>query len=203
MASLPLSLLTPDEYLALEYTSEFKSQYLSGELFATAGASRAHLLIVTNLVREISTRLRGRPCETYAADMRARTSPAGLYTYPDVVVVCGEPEFAAMPGETLLNPTLLVEVLSPSTEKFDRGQKFARYRDLPTLLEYVLVSQDEARVEKFVRQPDGQWLYSSVEGLECSVVLTSAGGDLPLSFVYERVVFARETKDSKAVIDGG
>lgn len=132
---------TPEEYLTLERQAQCKSAYYAGEIFATAGASRWHNLIVTNVLRELSLQLKGRPCTTYPSDMRVKVSPTGLYTYPDVTVVCGEAQSEDHQQDTLLNPTLIVEVLSESTEAYDRGGKFAHYRKLPSLLEYVLITQ--------------------------------------------------------------
>ena len=131
---------TPEEYLALERQAQYKSEYYAGEIFAMAGASRWHNLIVTNVLRELSLQLKGRPCTTYPSAMRVKISPTGLYTYPDVTVVCGAARFEDTQQDTLLNPTLIVEVLSESTEAYDRGGKFAHYRKLNSLLEYVLIT---------------------------------------------------------------
>ena len=132
--------------------------------------------------------LKGRACETYAGDMRVHVPATGLYTYPDVTVICGEPRFEDSEVDTLLNPTLLIEVLSPSTEGYDRGKKFAQYRTLESFREYVLVSQEEVRVEIFTRQDDGHWLLSEEAGrLEETVPLASIGCELRLADVYERV----------------
>src|SRR5206468_6291774 len=119
------------------------SEYINGQIYAMSGASREHNLIVVNLIRELSSQLRGRPCEVYASDMRVKVRPTGMYTYPDVVAVCGEPRFEDEQVDTLVNPAVIVEVLSPSTEAYDRGQKFAHYRKLESLTEYVLVAQNE------------------------------------------------------------
>ncbi len=156
------SRFTPEQYLALERKAAFKSEYFDGCIRAMAGASRAHNLIALNLGSEIRSQLRDRPCETYVSDMRVRTGPSGLYTYPDVVVVCGEPRFEDDELDTLLNPTVIVEVLSPSTEAADRGRKFASYRRLASLQEYVLVAQDRACVERYTRQGD-EWLLTELE----------------------------------------
>jgi Uma2 family endonuclease len=149
--------LSASEYLASERGGSRKHEYSRGETFAMAGASRAHNLIVTNLVRELSTALRGQPCEVYPSDMRVRVASADLYTYPDVVVVCSPPEFEDEHSDTLQNPTLLVEVLSDGTEAYDRGKKFEIYRSIPSLSEYVLVSQDEPLIERYCRQTGGVW----------------------------------------------
>ncbi len=133
--------LTPEEYLAIERRSETRNEYLDGEMVAMTGGSRNHNLIVMNIGRELSLQLKKRPCEVYASDQRVRIPATGLYTYPDVVVVCAEPRFEDEELETLLNPTLLIEVLSPTTEAYDRGKKFEHYQTIPSLSEYLLVSR--------------------------------------------------------------
>ena len=184
--------LSPEEYLARERRAEVKSEYHDGEVFAMSGASRAHNLIVTNFVRELSLRLRDRDCEVYPSDMRVKVDPTGLYTYPDVIVVCGEPAFEDEHIDTLLNPTLLIEVLSESTEASDRGKKFEHYRKLETLQGVVLVTQDEAHAERFTRQPDGQWLLGEASGLEAALHLASIDVTLPLADIYDKVLFDDE-----------
>lgn len=184
--------LSPEEYLARERRAEIKSEYHDGEVFAMSGASRAHNLIVTNFVRELSLRLRDRDCEVYPSDMRVKVDPTGLYTYPDVIVVCGEPAFEDEHIDTLLNPTLLIEVLSESTEASDRGKKFEHYRKLETLQGVVLVTQDEAHAERFTRQPDGQWLLGEASGLEAALHLASIDVTLPLADIYDKVLFDDE-----------
>ena len=179
--------LTPQEYLAVEREAEFKSEYFNGEMFAMSGASRKHNLIVTNIVRELSQQFRGRPCEVYSSDMRVKVSATGLYTYPDSIVVCSEPKFEDAHVDTLLNPTLIVEVLSASTAAYDRGQKFAHYRGIESLSEYVLVSQDECKVEHFAKQSDRQWLQTVVQSLEAEINLDSIQGVLRLREIYDRV----------------
>src|SRR5437867_12261501 len=133
--------LSPEEYLSLDRKSEVRSEYFDGDMVAMSGGSREHNLIVTNLVRELSLHLKGRPCEVYPSNMRVKISATGLYTYPDVVVVCSDPQFEDESVDTLINPTLIAEVLSDSTEAYDRGAKFAHYRKIDSLLEYLLVSQ--------------------------------------------------------------
>ena len=184
--------LSPEEYLARERRAEIKSEYHDGEVFAMSGASRAHNLIVTNFVRELSLRLRDRDCEVYPSDMRVKVDPTGLYTYPDVIVVCGEPAFEDEHVDTLLNPTLLIEVLSESTEASDRGKKFEHYRKLEMLQGVVLVTQDEAHAERFTRQPDGQWLLGEASGLEAALHLASIDVTLPLADIYDKVLFDDE-----------
>jgi Uma2 family endonuclease len=187
MSSQTKTQLTPEEYLAIERRAETKSEYFKGEMYAMVGASREHNLISSNIAGELRQQLKGRPCETYSNDMRVRVPSTGLYTYPDVVVVCGEPAFEDEHVDTLLNPTLVVEVLSDSTESYDRGRKFAHYRSVESVVEYLLVAQDEYRVEQFVRQADGRWLLSDVRTLEGSVELASVGCALQLREIYDRI----------------
>jgi Uma2 family endonuclease len=189
MSSRPKSYLTPEEYLAIERKSETKSEYLKGEMFAMVGASRKHNLIAGNIFGELRQKLKGRPCEAYTNDMRVRIPATGLYTYPDVVVVCGEPQFEDDYLDTLLNPTLIVEVLSESTESYDRGKKAGFYRSVEFIAEYLLVSQDEYRVEQYVKQADGKWLLTDIRSLESTVELISLQCTLPMKDIYDRVAF--------------
>lgn len=152
-----------------------------------AGHDAIH--ISTNVAAAFTVGLRGKPCETFANDMRVQVSPSGLYTYPDVVVVCGEPRFRDGGEDTLLNPAVIVEVLPPSTEAYDRGEKFAPYWRLESVSDYLLIAQDKRRVEHFVRQPDNQWLVSEATTLDVVVHLFSIDCDLPLSEVYDKMVF--------------
>ena len=187
MSLQPKTRLTPEEYLAIERKAEYKSEYFNGEMFAMAGASERHVLIVTNVVAELRGQLRRRPCTVYSTDLRVRVSPAGLYTYPDVVVVCGQAQFADDQKDTLLNPTLIVEVLSESTKDYDRGGKFEHYRTLMSLSEYVLIDQDKHHVEHFVRQPENRWLLSETNRLEDTIHVSSISCDLALAEVYDKV----------------
>ncbi len=158
MSTVPKALLNPQQYLTRERDAAFKSEYYRGEMFATAGASREHNLIVANFVGELRNLLKSRACEVYPSDLRVRVNPAGLYTYPDVTVICGTPQFEDDQFDTLLNPTTVIEVLSKSTESYDRGTKSAMYRQLASLQEYVLVAQDRVSIESYVRQPGDRWL---------------------------------------------
>ena len=187
MSSQTQQQYTPEEYLALERQAQCKSEYYAGEMFAMAGASRWHNLIVTNVIRELSIQLKGRPCTTYPSDMRLKVNPTGLYTYPDVTVVCGEARFEDNQQDTLLNPTLIVEVLSESTEAYDRGGKFAHYRKLTSLMEYVLITQTKPHIEHYVRQPDNQWLLSEGDSLPDTIHLPSIECHLALAEVYDKV----------------
>ncbi len=189
MSLNPRARLTPEEYLAIERAAEERSEYVNGEMFALSGASFAHTVITANLVASLHVRLRAKPFTVHAADLKVRVEATGLHAYPDVVVVCGEPRFADAGRDVVTNPVLLVEVLSESTEKWDRGAKFGHYRRLPALAEVLFVSQSEARVEQYVRQPDDRWLLSEVQGLTGVLSLPSLGCDLPLAEVYAKVSF--------------
>ena len=187
MSLQPKSFYTPEEYLALERKAEYKSEYFAGEIFAMSGASERHNLIVGNVFATLHTQLRNRPCRVYMNDMRVKVSPTGLYTYPDIVALCGEPQFDDEQKDTLLNPAVILEVLSPSTEAYDRGEKFAHYRKLSSVAEYVLISQEKPHVEHFVRQPDNQWLLSETTDLHDAVQLPSINCVLALDEVYEKI----------------
>lgn len=178
---------SPEEYLTLEREAEYKSEYFNGEISAMTGASRRHNLVAGNVFASLHAQLRQRPCEIYPSDMRVKVSPTGLYTYPDVVVVCGEPSFDDERKDTLLNPTLLVEVLSKSTASYDRGEKFEHYRKLDSLTEYLVIAQNKHHVEHYVRQPDNQWLLSETDDLQETVHLPSTGCELTLTDIYAKV----------------
>ena len=182
--------MTPEEYLAVERQNEYKSEYIDGEMVAMTGASRRHNIITFNVVKALGRQLEGRPCEGYVNDMRVRIASRReyAYTYPDVVVVCGEPQFEDGHLDTLLNPTVLVEVLSESTERYDRGKKFSFYRTIESLAEYVLVAQDEFKIEHYVKQADGRWLLSDHRSLDEVVELSSVQCALALREVYAKIV---------------
>lgn len=188
MSSLAQSQSTPEHYLALERQATHRSEYIDGHLFAMAGASRQHNLIAGNVFGELRAQLRGRRCEAYINDMRVKVSVTGLYTYPDVAALCGEPHFEDRHLDTLLNPSVIVEVLSTSTEAYDRGEKFAHYRRLEALRDYLLIAQDKVRVEHYVRQGD-QWILSEASDLSSVVHLSSIGCDLVLQDIYDKVEF--------------
>ena len=180
--------LTPEEYLAWERKADIKHEYLRGEIIAMSGASRSHSLIVTNISGELYIQLKRGTCEVHTNDIRVRTSPEISYFYPDVLVVCGEPRFEDNAFDTLLNPIVLVEVLSPSTEAYDRGEKFEHYQQLTSLREYILVSQDEVRVERYRRQ-DTEWQPTEFRSLADVLLLTSIDCELSLDDIYRRVEF--------------
>ena len=186
MASQPKPYYTPEEYLALERAAEFKSEYLAGEIFAMAGATANHSKITAHITRLLDIRFDDGLCSVFPTDMRVQVSATGLYTYPDVVAVCGEPEFADDRQDTLLNPTAIFEVLSPSTEAYDRGAKFDNYWKLPSVSDYVLVAQDRISVDHFVRQGNS-WLLTRLSGLDQILRLDSLDADLALNVIYRNI----------------
>lgn len=187
MASDPRPRISPEEYLALERQAETKSEYLDGEIFAMTGASRKHNRLNLNLAVLLDSQLKAKGCEVYASQMRVKVSATGLYTYPDVVAVCGEPRFEDAEVDTLLNPTLIIEVLSKSTGDYDRGTKFLHYRALPSLREYILIAQNQVHVEHYLRQNDA-WLLTETDRQDDVIELPSVGARLALAEVYDRVL---------------
>jgi Uma2 family endonuclease len=185
------SLLTPEEYLDIERKSKIRSEYIAGQMVAMSGASLRHALIAGNLYRELSAQMRERACTAYTADLRVKVSPTGMYTYPDIVALCGKPEIEDEHLDTLLNPAVIVEVLSDSTEAYDRGEKFAHYRRIDSLREYVLVSQNKIRIEHY-RRDDDEWILSEVSGPDAVLHLESIDCHVAVSAIYEKVEF--ETK---------
>ncbi|WP_437764157.1 Uma2 family endonuclease [Sorangium sp. So ce281] len=186
--------LSPAEYLAFERASEQKHEYANGEIFAMSGCTRAHSLLAGNIQRELGNALLDRACEVHTSDMRVRITPTGRYVYPDASVVCGDPVFEDAELDTLLNPNVIVEVLSDSSEAYDRGDKFAQYRSVPSIAEYVLVSQKEVRIEHFQRQPDGRWLLS-ILGPGTQLELESVGVVIDVNRVYLKVPLAPSASD--------
>ena len=183
------AIFTPEEYLARERKALNKSEYRDGRIYAMPGASRAHNLITVHVTGELYIQLRTRSCEVYPSDMRVKVSAAGLYTYPDVIVVCDEPRFEDGHFDTLLNPTVLIAVLSPSTAAYDRGEKFRRYQYLDSLCEYILISQDRIRVEHYLRQEQG-WDLTEFRSLSDVCQLVSIGCELSLQAIYAKVNFS-------------
>jgi len=179
--------VTAEEYLFLERSAPYKNEFHDGQVYAMTGASREHNLIAFNVAGELNSQLKNRPCEAYVSNMRVKVAEARSYHYPDVVVVCGMPQFEDAHVDTLLNPTLLIEVLSPSTEAYDRGGKFAHYRKIPTLNEYLLVAQDQPSIERYLRQGDA-WILTEAVGLEADVPLESIDCVLSLREVYDKVL---------------
>jgi len=187
MSSQRKTLLTPEEYLAVERKSENKHEYFAGEIFAMVGASRRHNIIAANIIRVLGNQLLERPCNVYPSDMRVKVSATGKYTYPDVAVACDEELFDDAEKDTLLNPVVIIEVLSESTEAYDRGKKFEHYQHIESLAEYLLVSQEPHRVEQYVRQSNREWRYSEYHDAADVVKVSVIGCELALKDVYAKV----------------
>lgn len=186
-APAPAVAVTEDAYLALERRSETKHELVNGQIVAMAGALFEHNAIASNVLSALVVLLRGKGCKAVGSDQRVHVPATGLFTYPDVVVVCGKPEFHPKDRATLTNPRVLVEILSDSTERYDRGAKFAHYQSIPSFVEYVLVAQDELRVEHFRRLDTGQWLITTYRGPDAKVELPALGCALLVGDLYEGV----------------
>ena len=186
------------EYFELERTSAEKHEYVDGEILIMAGGSENHSLIITNTIRSIGNRLQGKPCRVYESNLRIRIPRTPLYVYPDVSIICGptKRDHDDPTGNSFTNPRLVIEVLSPSTELYDRGRKFERYMQLESLEEYVLVSQETARVESFWRREGGSWLLTPVSGIEGAAKLRSLDIELPLREIYAGVEFPPPADES-------
>lgn len=191
-----------EEYLARERLAAFKSEYLDGDVYAMAGGSPEHNTISVNVSGELRARLKGTPCQVFSSDMKVQTNPSGLCSYPDVTVVRGEPIFGDDHKDVLVNPAVLFEVLSPSTEAFDRGAKFERYQQITSLTNYVLINQNKARAEHFARQAPNKWLLESVAGSEAALFLPSLGVSVPLAEVYECVTFPTPLHGAEGIMGG-
>lgn len=188
MRSAPHRQYTPEEYLELERAAEFKSEYLAGQIYIRAGVSSEHSAIVFNLYGQVGAQLKS-PCRGLSNDMKVRTSYDGLYAYPDLIVVCGEPVFHDKKGDVLLNPKVIFEVLSPSTEVYDRTEKFFRYQMLESFTDYVLIAQSEPRIEHFSRHPNSGWVFNLVKGMENSLSVASIACTLELARIYNGIEF--------------
>jgi Uma2 family endonuclease len=188
-AAAPVQCLTEAEYLALERAGELKNEFFGGEVFAMAGGTRWHSIIEGNLYSEFRGKLRGRSCIPYNANLRVKVEATGLLTYPDLSIARGEPRFLDGEVDTLLNPTLIAEVLSDSTEAYDRGKKFEHYQKIASVNEYLLVRQKEPLVEQFIRQAGGDWLLRQAVGLDATLAIPSLDITISLSEVYANVTF--------------
>jgi Uma2 family endonuclease len=185
--------LTPEHYLEIERAAiDVRSEYYNGRMYAMSGSTHPHAIVISNLGRHLGNALAKQPCVVTTSDVRVRVRESGLYTYPDVVVVCGTPRYVDDRDDTVLNPILILEVLSPSTEAYDRGFKSAQYRALESLQEYALVSQSEPRVEIFRRQPSGDWLLSESAGLDAVCKFDCVGCTVAMKDVYDKVTFGGE-----------
>ena len=197
MSTLPKNHITPEQYLEIDRQAERKSEYYDGEMFAMAGAGLRHNEIVANIIGTLHAQLRGKPCRALPSDMRVRIS-SSRYVYPDVTVVCGKPELADNRGDILLNPTVVIEVLSPSTASFDRGLKFDAYTALESLRDYVLISTETPSIEVFSRQSDGRWLLTKAVTLDASLELDSIACRRSLADIYANVDFPRRESEASA-----
>jgi Uma2 family endonuclease len=189
MSTVPKHFITPEEYLHRERQAEHRSEYYRGEMFAMAGASANHNLIVLNTGSHLREQLKSKPCRVYPSDLKLRVEATGLFTYPDLSIVCGEPRLESDHGDVFLNPVVLVEVLSDSTEAYDRGKKFEHYRTIPSLKHYVLITQDRHSIDCFTRSNGEGWNLTSCQGLSGKITLEAIECELLSSEVYDKVVF--------------
>jgi Uma2 family endonuclease len=191
--------MTEAEYLVFERNSETKHEYLHGEVFPMVGASWGHNIICAQTIAALGEQLRGKPCRVTPSDLRLNITATGLYTYPDISVIYGEPIFVDDKFDTLVNPTVLIEILSPSSEAYDRGKKFQHYREVETLQSYLLVAQDKPRIEQYTRQVDGHWLLKDAKGMEASLEIAAIGCLLPLAAIYEGINFPPDNQGNASV----
>ena len=192
MASNPISKITEEQYLALDRAAEMRSEFVDGEMFAMSGGTNRHGRIQRNLIVELGVALEDSTCEPFGSDSRVKLSNRA-YVYPDVTVVCGEQQVVADDDDILVNPVAIFEVLSPSTEKYDRGLKFQLYLTVDSLKEYVLVNQDQFRIERFTRQADGTWTLREYQGMDEALNIDVIGATLPLRRIYRRVSITAPT----------
>lgn len=204
MTAQPRPYLTETEYLEREQVSTIKHEYYAGEIFAMAGGSEAHNLIASNVNASIYAQIRGRGCRIYPSDMRIHVEHTGLYTYPDMTIVCGTPEFTnRAKRDTLLNPTMIIEILSRTTERYDRGVKFQNYRTIETLKEYILIAQNKPHIERYIRHEGNTWMLTEAIGLDAAIILESIQCTLTLADVYELVDLPPESAaDDRPMITG-
>ncbi|HKD09314.1 MAG TPA: Uma2 family endonuclease [Bryobacteraceae bacterium] len=187
MAANPVTRLTPEQYLSIERTAEIKSEYHDGQMFAMSGGSAAHAFIPARIIAAVLPGLRSGGCDIATSDLRVRVTPTGPFFYPDLTICCGEPRLADEYRDVLLNPSVIFEVISRSSEAYDRGFKFAQYRLIESLREYVLVSQTEPRIEVFTRQPDHSWVLHESVGMDAICRLTSVGVEFSLNDIYRNI----------------
>jgi Uma2 family endonuclease len=195
------AMLTPDQYLAVERQAEYRSEYFRGEMFAMAGGTREHSLIKSNLVASLNVLLKGNPCTVYDSDLRVLIAATGLYTYPDASVACEPLKYADDRRDTYLNPTLISEVLSEGSEAYDRGKKFDHYRTIDSLREYLIISQDCPKVERFARNSDNTWTLTVKSGLNEALDLISIKGKLSLADLYDKLEFHEQSSASVSTIE--
>ena len=195
MSAVPKKKLTEEEYLAIERAAEFKSEFYDGEMFAMAGASYDHNLIVDNLHGALHAQLKGGRCRALVGDMKVKTGRSRSYSYPDIVILCGKPEFHDNKRDILLNPRVIIEVLSPTTQDFNRGGKRRRYQTIDSLQEYILVAQDRADIEQHVRQRNCKWEQTIITGLDANLVFAAVNARLPFADIYAGIEFPESTDE--------
>jgi Uma2 family endonuclease len=188
MASHSVTKLTEEQYLAMDRAAEFKSEYFDGEMFAMSGGSMQHARLQKNIIGELYNALRGGDCEPFGSDFRVRVS-SRMYAYPDISIVCGKPQLADGHQDILLNPVVVIEVLSPSTEKYDRGLKLQHYRTITTLQDYILVEQNENRIDQYTRQENNLWILRDYQSLDQELAIKSIAASLSLRRIYDRAEF--------------
>ena len=189
MDKKPKTFITPEDYLEIERQAEYKSEYYNGEMFAFAGAGNNHNLIAVNITTFLHNQLKSKDCFVYNSDMRLFVESFGLYTYPDIMVVCGKPKFTDERKDNVLNPLMILEILSKNTESYDRGKKFEFYRSIPTLKEYILVSSDRPLVENFSKNEKNLWVLTDEKNLNASTQFSSLDIQVPLKEIYLKVEF--------------
>jgi Uma2 family endonuclease len=192
MTAQPKRYITEQEYIDFERANTMKHEYYDGHVYAMTGASRIHNLIAGNTLASLHGQLRQKPCQIFPSDMRIKVQQTGLYTYPDLVIICGEPQFTDDALDTLLNPLVLIEILSPSTERYDRGMKSQHYRTIETLQSYILIAQDHYHIEHYSRQDNGRWLLQEAHGIEAHIAIPSIESTLLFKDVYEKVDMTSE-----------
>jgi Uma2 family endonuclease len=190
MAAEPKAYVSVDDYFAIERQSDERHEYHNGTIVAMVGASLVHNQIQINLIASLKPQLRSNGCSGFGSALRVQARDRRTYCYPDLSVVCGKPELMPFRPDTLVNPVLVIEILSPSTERHDRGQKFAHYRQIASLREYVLIAQDRPMIAHYVRQDSGSWLWSAVEGLTATITFPTIGATVALAEIYDEVAFA-------------
>lgn len=205
-----LAVLSPDEYLEIERASDTRHEYVDGEIYAMAGESLAHSQICINIAGEIRRALKRSRCQALSPNMKVRAETRGMFAYPDLSIVCGEPVFHDLQRDVLLNPKVIIEVLSPSTQRYDQTKKFFRYRkEIPSLTDYILIYQDTAFIEHHEKQSDGRWVHNAFDGLDDTFRIPSVGCEIPVSEIYDRVdlptddaAAAANAIDSEATLNG-
>jgi len=180
--------LTPEEYLAVERQAEYKSEYIDGVMYAMAGGGPKHSLVAGNVLTQLNLKLLDKPCLVFNSDMKVRAPNSRKFHYPDVTIVCAESQFADDERDVLLNPLALVEVLSDSTAGYDRRRKFLYYQEIESFREYVLIAQDEPVVQHYVKQPNGSWIYTKIEGLDQTLTFSTLNCQVALKDIYAKVL---------------